>query len=191
MSPVDPGHMSGKSHQPCSGLTSAKQQTLTIKNVNNCGQSREVIKTQYLHSTLLTSFSNLSPHLVLSLTTARFYVITILLYFLLHRIIFLIKNPYKVNPSPIKSPAVGQQAKDNFNSSNLTITNAPVRKSEGNHDKNRPGWKKKIAMRKKNFGRLEEWSSEGGMKKVLLWTGYGPLQEGRQLWGRVLSDIGS
>ena len=144
-----------------------------------------------MYSTLLTSFSNSSQHWVLSLTIARFYVTIILLYFLLHRIIFLIKNHYKVNPSPIKSPAVGQRIKDKFNSSSLTITNAPVRKSEGNHDKNRPGWKKKIGMRKKNFGSLEEWSSEAGMKKVLLWTGYGPLQEGRQLWGRVPSDIGS
>ena len=116
---------------------------------------------------------------------------TILLYFLLTRIIFLVKNDYKASVDPIKTAADQQQTKDKINSSNLTITNAPVRKSKENSDKNRHDWKKKISMRKKNFGSLEEWSSERGMKKVLLWTGYGPLQEGRQLWRRVLSDIGS
>ena len=52
------------------------------------------------------------------------------------------------------------------------------------------GWNKIIHQRRKDFGSLENWSSEPDMKKVLLWTGYGPLQEGMLLWRRVLSDIG-
>ena len=52
------------------------------------------------------------------------------------------------------------------------------------------GWNKIIHQRRKDFGSLEKWSSEPDMKKVLLWTGYGPLQEGMLLWRRVLSDIG-
>ena len=52
------------------------------------------------------------------------------------------------------------------------------------------GWNKSIHQRRKDFGSLEEWRSEPDMKKVLLWTGYGPLQEGMLLWKRVLSDIG-
>ena len=46
-----------------------------------------------------------------------------------------------------------------------------------------------IKFRQKNFGNFDSWESDPGMKKVLLWTGYGPLQEGMMLWGRVLSDI--
>ena len=52
------------------------------------------------------------------------------------------------------------------------------------------GWSKIIHQRRKDFGSLEKWSSEPDMKKVLLWTGYGPLQEGMLLWRRVLSHIG-
>ena len=76
---------------------------------------------------------------------------------------------------------------------NASSNSTMVRKSQGDRASNRQGgggWRKKIALRKKNFGRLEEWSSDRDMKKVLLWTGYGPLQEGMQLWRRVFSDIG-
>ena len=52
------------------------------------------------------------------------------------------------------------------------------------------GWNKIIHQRRKDFGSLVKWSSEPDMKKVLLWTGYGPLQEGMLLWRRVLSHIG-
>ena len=51
-------------------------------------------------------------------------------------------------------------------------------------------WKKKIAFRRKNFGSLEEWDSNPEMKKILLWTGYGPQQEGMLLWKRVFNSIG-
>ena len=51
-------------------------------------------------------------------------------------------------------------------------------------------WKKKIAFRRKNFGSLEEWDPNPEMKKVLLWTGYGPQQEGMLLWKRVFKSIG-
>lgn len=50
-------------------------------------------------------------------------------------------------------------------------------------------WKRKINFRRKNFGNLEEWDPDPQMKKVLLWTGYGPLQEGDQLWGRVFKAL--
>ena len=56
--------------------------------------------------------------------------------------------------------------------------------------KKKRGWGKKIQFRRKNFGSLDEWDPDPEMKRVLLWTGYGPLQEGMLLWKRVLSDIG-
>ena len=82
------------------------------------------------------------------------------------------------------------ETKDEVLISNLNMNSSATNRTKGNQNKKRHSWRKKIAMRKKNFGSLEEWSSEAGMKKVLLWTGYGPLQEGMQLWGRVFSDIG-
>ena len=57
--------------------------------------------------------------------------------------------------------------------------------------KKHKGKGRRIKFRKKNFGSFDSWETdtETEMKKVLLWTGYGPLQEGMMLWGRVLSDI--
>ena len=64
-----------------------------------------------------------------------------------------------------------------------------VKEKFSNSDKK--SWKKKIAFRRKNFGALEEWDSDPEMKKILLWTGYGPQQEGMLLWKRVFNSIGS
>ena len=66
----------------------------------------------------------------------------------------------------------------------------PSQKNIAVPSKKKRGWGKKIQFRRKNFGSLDEWDPEPEMKRVLLWTGYGPLQEGMLLWKRVLSDIG-
>ena len=130
---------------------------------------------------------------------ARLSIIAILLYFLLARIPW----SWSWGPGNNAGTEEGHEIRVETQPVNLsrnttiaTIAALSARKSQGDRDKNhrrRPGgrsWRKKIGLRKKNFGRLEEWSSDREMKKVLLWTGYGPLQEGMQLWGRVFSDIG-
>ena len=128
-------------------------------------------------------------HVFSSLLSAKFYMIIILLYFLLTRILLSI-NDYKADVELSKISEARHETKDEVLISNLNMTSSAMNRTKGNQNKKRHSWRKKIAMRKKNFGSLEEWSSEAGMKKVLLWTGYGPLQEGMQLWGRVFSDIG-
>ena len=118
----------------------------------------------------------------------RLFIIAVLLYFLLTRTLWTWSRPEAGHEIRAEIEA----AKLSSNTSNSAALRA--RKSQGDRGNNRQGgggWRKKIALRKKNFGRLEEWSSDSEMKKVLLWTGYGPLQEGMQLWGRVFSDIGT
>ena len=86
----------------------------------------------------------------------------------------------------------------NADKKELTITKFPKKKTEEikslkkerSNINNKKSWKKKIAFRRKNFGRLEEWESDPEMKKILLWTGYGPQQEGMLLWKRVFNSIG-
>ena len=122
-------------------------------------------------------------------------VIAILLYFLLARIPWSWSRPEPSAGAEDEHEIRAEIQQTNLSRKTGSSSSAAlvVRKSQGDRDKNhrRGGWRKKIALRKKNFGRLEEWSSDSEMKKVLLWTGYGPLQEGMQLWGRVFSDIGT
>ena len=113
-------------------------------------------------------------------------ITVVLLYFLLTRTLWSWNEP-EAGPDP---PAEMEAANLSSNTSRAVLR---ASKSQGDQAHNRQGgggWRKKIALRKKNFGRLEEWSSDREVKKVLLWTGYGPLQEGMQLWRRVFSDIG-
>ena len=138
-------------------------------------------------------FNLVFPQQVLSLLLpARLSIIAFLLYFLLTRTLWSWSwiRPEAGHETRSEMQAANVSSNSNSNSSSGVVV---VRKSQGDRAHNRQGgagWRKKIALRKKNFGRLEEWSSDRDMKKVLLWTGYGPLQEGMQLWRRVFSDIG-
>ena len=133
---------------------------------------------------------------------ARLSIIAFLLYFLLTRTLWTWTRPEaqheiraEIQAANLSNSSNSNSSNNNNNSSNSSAV-LGGRKSQGDRDHNRQrqgggGWRRrKIALRKKNFGRLEEWSSDREAKKVLLWTGYGPLQEGMQLWGRVFSDIG-
>jgi hypothetical protein len=88
-------------------------------------------------------------------------------------------------------------AADSSGKTNVTVKRAKFK---------RKYLRRKINFRRKDFGSLDEWDPDPQMKKVLqpglgrdtvtapqvlLWTGYGPQQEGNQLWARVFSALAS
>ena len=127
----------------------------------------------------------------------KFSVFILLSHLILWRIVFLLVNIYKYSATNIihndtareAIRAIEQQPDISINpplpqpSPNITA------KTKYQIKKKRKARGKRIPFRRKDFGALE-WTSDPDFKKVLLWTGYGPLQEGMLLWRRVLSDIG-
>ena len=101
------------------------------------------------------------------------------------------KHSLKMGTENISEVQIVQQKdiKQVHNSEFQVVKKASKKIPSGTHQK-KGGWKRKISFRRKNFGRLEEWDSNPDMKRILLWTGYGPQQEGMLLWKRVFKSIG-
>ena len=129
----------------------------------------------------------------------KIYIFAIFLYFVIWRImwnIFQIVNVENhTEPKPlIAEPKLSQtgiipKADDEditFQKETFKNTQSKNLTQQMKYSKGRG---RRIQFRKKNFGNFDSWEIDPEMKKVLLWTGYGPLQEGMMLWGRVLSDI--
>ena len=124
---------------------------------------------------------------------AKFYLFAIFLYFILARIFWIgLKLSKSVKVHSDISVTQIDFSKDMNKSEHQQI--APLQNDtykKEKRKKKRGGWNKIIQPRRKDFGSLEKWNMKPGLKKVLLWTGYGPLQEGMMLWRRVLADIGN
>ena len=133
----------------------------------------------------------------------KFYICGLFLYFVILRIfwnIFQIVN--SENHAKLKSLISESKTLNTLNgpSKNMTPQIGTFSKPQPfintqlknlTQQKKHKGKGRRIKFRKKNFGSFDSWEkdTETEMKRVLLWTGYGPLQEGMMLWGRVLSDI--
>ena len=124
----------------------------------------------------------------------KFYIFGLFLYFVIWRIIWNIfqivksENHAKLKPliaesktMTLKTGKFNKPQPFNINTQLKNLTQQKKQRGKG----------RRIKFRKKNFGSFDSWERDTHteMKKVLLWTGYGPLQEGMMLWGRVLSDI--
>ena len=135
----------------------------------------------------------------------KFYICGLFLYFVILRIFWNIfqivnsENNTKLKPLISESKTIKTL---NRPSKNMTPQMRTFSKPQPfintqlknlTQQKKQKGKGRRIKFRKKNFGSFDSWEKEKDtgteMKKVLLWTGYGPLQEGMMLWGRVLSDI--
>ena len=133
----------------------------------------------------------------------KFYICGLFLYFVILRIFWNIfqivnsENHAKFKPLISESKTMNTL---NAPSKNMTPQMGTFSKPQPfkntqlknlTKQKKQKGKGRRIKFRKKNFGSFDSWEkdNETEMKKVLLWTGYGPLQEGVMLWGRVLSDI--
>ena len=92
-------------------------------------------------------------HVFSSLLSAKFYIIIILLYFLLTRILLSI-NDYKADVELGKISEARHETKDEVLISNRNMNSSATNRTKGNQNKKRQSWRKKIAMRKKNFGSL-------------------------------------
>ena len=120
------------------------------------------------------------------------------MYFVLGRIFWLLLNLLSTsqqslhdNSDNINFDTSDERTQNKLNLISHSLQNKIKVEEVPKKSKRKSGWHpKKIQFRKKNFGDLSEFKSEAGFKKVLLWTGYGPLQEGMMLWNRVLNDIG-
>jgi len=145
----------------------------------------------------------------------KIYVIVMVSYFTVFKIVNMVLNKEKTNTQIsqhiTKNPIINNKMKTEYSDTSnqneppklrseikgvvaqKTVKKSPpsvkpfVKEKFSNSDKKT--WKKKIAFRRKNFGALEEWDSDPEMKKILLWTGYGPQQEGMLLWKRVFNSI--
>ena len=127
----------------------------------------------------------------------KFYIFALFLYFVISRIAWNILQIVNSENDTQRKPLISESK---LSDSNI-IPEQPITKKIGpfkntqlknltqglKHEKKHGG--RRIKFRKKNFGNFDSWKSDPQMKRVLLWTGYGPLQEGMMLWGRVLTDI--
>ena len=127
----------------------------------------------------------------------KFYLFALLLYFVIWRIFWNIFQIVKLEKHAQPKPLISESKLSKTNVPRLynrnvtlqmgTFKNTQIKNST---QKKKPKVKgRRINFRKKNFGNFDSWEADPRMKKVLLWTGYGPLQEGMLLWGRVLDDI--
>ena len=127
-----------------------------------------------------------------SFAPGKFYIFALFLYFVFGRIFWILLNLFQTRP--YKQSSVNLQVESSPENTKVIKNDIkkelPSQKNIAVPSKKKRGWGKKIQFRRKNFGSLDEWDPEPEMKRVLLWTGYGPLQEGMLLWKRVLSDIG-
>ena len=136
---------------------------------------------------------------------AKFSFLIFVFYLILWRIVFLLVNIYKYSANPTNIQNDIRREAIRATEQPVIKANPPLQQQQqqeqqsiaSNNTKNIKHLQrkknvrgKKIPFRRKNFGPLE-WNSSPDYKKVLLWTGYGPLQEGMLLWRRVLSDIGN
>ena len=133
----------------------------------------------------------------------KFYVFGLFLYFVIWRIFWNIFRIVKSENHAKLKPSLKliTESKTLSPSKNMTLQTGIFNKPQPfnintqpknlTQQKKQRGKGRRIKFRKKNFGSFDSWErdTETEMKKVLLWTGYGPLQEGMMLWGRVLSDI--
>ena len=125
----------------------------------------------------------------------KFSALTLFLYFVILRIFWnviqIINTEYHERTKPLitklKSNETIIPRKFELDMKNERILNTPSKNLTQKKKAQHKG--RRINLRKKNFGHFDSWESGDDKVKVLLWTGYGPLQEGMQLWGRVLSDI--
>ena len=125
---------------------------------------------------------------------AKFYLFAIFLYFILARIFWIglklsksVKFHNDISVTQIEDMNIMNKSE---HQQIATLKSDRLNTYKAEKRKKKRGWNKIIQPRRKDFGSLEKWNMKPGMKKVLLWTGYGPLQEGMMLWRRVLSDIG-
>ena len=131
-----------------------------------------------------------------SFAPGKFYIFALFLYFVFGRIFWILLNLLQTRPSKQSSVNLQKQIESSPVKEDIKVIRKDIKKelpSQKNiavPSKKKRGWGKKIQFRRKNFGSLDAWDPEPEMKRVLLWTGYGPLQEGMLLWKRVLSDIG-
>ena len=121
------------------------------------------------------------PRIVVKILKCSIFII--LMYFVVGRILFIISDLFKYSTmrSEIQIPEAMSRKISTIVFKNESISK-PIEK------KKKKRRIKKIPFRRKNFGSLN-WTERADHKKVLLWTGYGPLQEGMMLWRRVLNDI--
>ena len=121
------------------------------------------------------------PRIVVKILKCSIFII--LMYFVVGRILFIISDLFKYSTmrSEIQIPEAMSRKISTIVFKNDSISK-PIEK------KKKKRRIKKIPFRRKNFGSLN-WTARADHKKVLLWTGYGPLQEGMMLWRRVLNDI--
>ena len=127
----------------------------------------------------------------------KFYIFALFLYFVISRIAWNILQIVNSENDTQRKPLISEsKLSDNNIIPEQPITHKirPFKNTQLKnltqglkHEKKHGG--RRIKFRKKNFGNFDSWESDPQMKKVLLWTGYGPLQEGMMLWGRVLTDI--
>ena len=133
----------------------------------------------------------------------KFYIFGLFLYFVIWRIFWNIFQIVKFeNHAKLKLLIAESKTMNTLSpSKNMTLQTGKFNKPQPfnintqlknlTQQKKQRGKGRRIKFRKKNFGSFDSWERDTHteMKKVLLWTGYGPLQEGMMLWGRVLSDI--
>ena len=132
----------------------------------------------------------------------KFYIFGLFLYFVIWRIFWNIFQIVKSENHAKLKPLISEPKTMNTLTLSKKITlqigkfkkpqpliNTQLKNLTQQKKQRRKG--RRIKFRKKNFGSFDSWERDTHteMKKVLLWTGYGPLQEGMMLWGRVLSDI--
>ena len=126
---------------------------------------------------------------------AKFYLFAIFLYFILARIFWIglkLSKSVKVhNDISVTQIDFSEDMNKSVHQQMAPLHNDILKTYKAEKRKKKRGWNKIIQPRRKDFGSLEKWNMKPGMKKVLLWTGYGPLQEGMMLWRRVLADIGN
>ena len=131
-----------------------------------------------------------------SFDPGKFYIFALFLYFVFGRIFWILLNLLQTRPSKQSSVDLHVDVESSPVKEDSKVIRKDIKKelpSQKNipvQSRKKRGWGKKVQFRRKNFGSLDEWDLDPEMKRVLLWTGYGPLQEGMLLWKRVLSDIG-
>ena len=129
----------------------------------------------------------------------KFYIFVLFLYFVISRIVWNIIQIVNSENNAQRKPLISESKLSNINSNIIPeqpkthkigpFKNTQLKNLTHEHKQEKKHKGRRIKFRKKNFGSFDSWESDPEMKKVLLWTGYGPLQEGMMLWGRVLSDI--
>ena len=107
----------------------------------------------------------------------KFYVFAVVMYFILGRIFWILLTLLKSDPtlssqqiSTVKLVSSVERA-ENKSESKLNILQNRAGEGVKVHKKKRAWHHRNIKYRKQKFELLDKWSTDPGMKKVLLWTG--------------------